>query len=333
MVYSSKILTETFSNVKSASDIIYETETNWNTLVKAVSDIAEESREKYGEVIYEAVNLKAFFGKIKEFFKGLLEKIKKWFKNIIDKIKNLFSKNERTFKNVDISKLKRPSHPVTINTYAYKNLDHTLNYDFSYHLKKIGIPDIMISIGDLNSASEFEELIGSKYKIWDHVDTDNLGGRIRASLLGLSDGSNLDHNTYIKKLTEFFGCGDDDDTELSSEDIDIKECIKIATDDKYVSKVIKICNEQEHAIYEDYRKIDNIRGDAQYSVPNSSQSRAIAMLIDYFNLLKNFHTDIVEYDRIWLSAIMGYFNANSYICTKIAEYNHINHVPHYYTNA
>lgn len=101
MVYSSfnnnsyplDSITETYED-KNISDIIYETETNWNTLMKAVGILELVSVEKHGEIIYEAVDIKAFFKKIKEFFKGLLEKISRLFKKIIEKVKNLFSKNK-----------------------------------------------------------------------------------------------------------------------------------------------------------------------------------------------------------------------------------------------
>lgn len=91
--YSLGSITETCED-KNISDIIYETETNWNTLMKAIGILELASVEKHGEVIYEAVDIKAFFRKIKEFFKGLLEKIGRLFKKMIEKIKSLFSKNK-----------------------------------------------------------------------------------------------------------------------------------------------------------------------------------------------------------------------------------------------
>ena len=113
MVYSSfnnnsyplDSITETYED-KNISDIIYETEYNWNSLMRAIGIFELASVEAHGEVIYEAVDIKAFFRKIKEFFKGLLEKIGRLFKKIIEKVKSLFSKN----KHKNIPKDKQPTN-------------------------------------------------------------------------------------------------------------------------------------------------------------------------------------------------------------------------------
>ena len=85
-------------NIEEAtSNLLYETEVNWNSLMQAVGIAELTAMESTGEVIYEAVDFKAFFGKVKEFFKGLLEKIGKLFKKIVEKAKELFGNIKKFF--------------------------------------------------------------------------------------------------------------------------------------------------------------------------------------------------------------------------------------------
>lgn len=70
------------------STILYETEINYNRLM-GVSGVFGSGFVNE-EVITEAVDFKAFFKKVKEFFKNLLEKIAKLFKKIMEKAKEFF---------------------------------------------------------------------------------------------------------------------------------------------------------------------------------------------------------------------------------------------------
>lgn len=326
MVYSSKILTETFSNIKSASDIIYETEYNWNTLMKAMNVVETSSIEKYGEVIYEAVDVKAFFRKIGEFFKNLLEKIKKFFRNVVHLFKTIQNKNQ-ALKDIDISKLDRPDPPVTINTYAYKNLDHELNYDFNYHLKKIGIPDNIISIGDIDNIFEIDKIVCSNPNAYPGIDTTDLIEQIRGSLLGCNSTLLSNNDNYITEIKNLFGCNPKDRVEISSDDVDIKECLKIAIDDNKHDIILKACSEQEHAVSKNLTRVyDNAYLDKfKYSTKLNPLTKNL--IVNYFTVLNQFYTDIIQYDDIWISAIEDHIEVNTKMCVEFANYNNLSFQP------
>lgn len=65
--------------------IVAESEANYTILMKTVGICELAAIEEDGEAVYEASDVSGFFGKIKEFFKGILEKIKRVFKNFLVK--------------------------------------------------------------------------------------------------------------------------------------------------------------------------------------------------------------------------------------------------------
>ncbi len=71
--------------------IIYEAEVNYSNLMKTVGIAELSCMETEGDVIYEAVDIKAFFKKIGEFFKNIFNKIVALFKKIAIAIDEFFT--------------------------------------------------------------------------------------------------------------------------------------------------------------------------------------------------------------------------------------------------
>lgn len=97
----SQTMSDLFSNVtaydseisieEAMTGIIYETEVNYSNLMKAVGIAELSSMETTGDVIYEAVDIKAFFKKIGDFFNNLFSKIVALFKKIASAIDEFFT--------------------------------------------------------------------------------------------------------------------------------------------------------------------------------------------------------------------------------------------------
>ena len=114
------------------SNIVYETEINYASLMKAVGFSELSEMESNGEVIYEAANFKAFFTKIKEFFTNILNKIANLFKKIMNAIKDWFmSKAMKAFANSE----------------AFKNLK-AVPKNFKYFGFNFTSPEIMKYLGE-----------------------------------------------------------------------------------------------------------------------------------------------------------------------------------------
>lgn len=85
---------------EAVSNLICETEVNWNNLMQAVGIAELTAMETQGEVIYEAVDIKAFFQKICDFFKNIFDKIAALFKKLALKVDEWFtSKSVKMFVN------------------------------------------------------------------------------------------------------------------------------------------------------------------------------------------------------------------------------------------
>ena len=329
MVYSSKILTETFGNAKSVSDIIYETETNWDTLMGAVSDIEEESREKYGKVIYEAVNIKAFFGKIKEFFKNLFEKIKKFFIAALDKIKGIFTnkKNEELNKKLTKhkSQLKVPdtTEPIFKDASIYTNLEHEPEYEFNYYLGKVGYSEVVRKINDLidddsDALKNFNDDISNLYER-------NLFGaknRIRGALLYDEEDHVIYEEDYKKELEKFFGISNHAD--LCWKDIKIDDAIKITGSTYVISEIEKSFSEQERVIKANIDWLDKKIGSVATHQQNTDYGeKRVDLILFYFNALKDFYNDIIQYDQVKITAIKGNIDRSIQIAKMLEKYNNL----------
>ena len=84
-------MTHEISIEEAMTGIIYEAELNYSSLMKAVGIAELSSMETTGDVIYEAVDIKAFFKKIGDFFNNLFSKIVALFKKIASAIDEFFT--------------------------------------------------------------------------------------------------------------------------------------------------------------------------------------------------------------------------------------------------
>lgn len=76
--------------------LIAENEINYTAMMKMIGICELAAIEESGDAIYEASDVSGFFGKIKEFFKNILEKIKRLFKNFLVKF-DAFTKSGKDF--------------------------------------------------------------------------------------------------------------------------------------------------------------------------------------------------------------------------------------------
>lgn len=111
------------------SQLIAESEMNWSMMMKTVGVCELAAIEQDGEAIYEASDISGFFGKIKEFFKNILEKIKKIFKNFLVKF-DAWTKSGKDF--VDKYKkqlISAKTKDLHFQGYKFTNLDYAVTED------------------------------------------------------------------------------------------------------------------------------------------------------------------------------------------------------------
>ena len=107
---------------EAALNIVVEGEENYNRIVQAVGIDEYNYFEENGvEMVYEAADIKGFFGKIKAFFVNLLQKIKGLIKKFIS-LFDSYTKSDKDF----VNKYRRHLVSVNMKNFEYKG------YKFKY---------------------------------------------------------------------------------------------------------------------------------------------------------------------------------------------------------
>lgn len=130
--------------------IIAETEANYTAMMKTIGICELAAIEQEGEAIYEASDVSGFFGKIKEFFKNILEKIKRLFKNFLVRFDS-WTKSNKDF----VTKYKKQL--IAAKT---KDLDFE-GYKFTLPTNQSSIDESGISSTISNKASAASALVGA----------------------------------------------------------------------------------------------------------------------------------------------------------------------------
>ncbi|MGL5327851.1 MAG: hypothetical protein ACRDD7_01195 [Peptostreptococcaceae bacterium] len=109
--------------IEAAYHIVAESEANFNTIMQAVGVAELRVYEESGvEMVYEAADVKGFFGKVKEFFVNLWEKIKGLFKKFFAMFDSLV-KSDKDF----VNKYKGSITQASTTGFKYKGFNFTLD--------------------------------------------------------------------------------------------------------------------------------------------------------------------------------------------------------------
>lgn len=204
---------------EAVSDIILSSERNWSMLMQTVGIAELTAMEADGDVIYEAVDIKAFFGKIKAFFQNLLDKIAGVFKKIVETVQDWFAKIKRTFNDKKFKDLTSIPDGFKYEGYVFSdNITEPFKKDIRscfntttflsqvYKLEKILTDDNMIEnhVKELNDPENKKTLIN----------------QIRSYLLDEKLDGDYDWN---KEIFKHFRSGKEKPEEITAKDIDIAE--------------------------------------------------------------------------------------------------------------
>lgn len=176
--------------------IMFESEYNYNQIMEAVGMYELQEASCGREVIYESVNIKGFFQKVKEWLVNLFKSIAKAFKSIIDKISSAF-RSDKAF----VSKYK---DSIQRGAAAMKNSN---NWPEGYNIKldtsKLEEANGLIKDIESDTKTALDKLKNSKIDI-DMSDFSAESGRaLDKEVLSGFCGSEVDTiSDMVKKLTE-----------------------------------------------------------------------------------------------------------------------------------
>lgn len=202
---------------EAVSDIILSSERNWSMLMQTVGIAELTAMEADGDVIYEAVDIKAFFGKIKDFFAKILDKIAGVFKKIVETVQDWFAKIKRTFNDKKFKDLTSVPDGFKYEGYVFSdNITEPFKKDiiscfntteylsFEREIKTYGGDSLENYVKELNDPENKKTLIN----------------QIRSYLLDEKLDGDYD---WSKEIFKHFRSGKEKPEEITTKDIDIAE--------------------------------------------------------------------------------------------------------------
>lgn len=181
--------------LEGAYAIVAESEANYNKIMQAVGVAELAVFESTGtEMVYEAADVKGFFGKVKEFFVNLWEKIKGLFKKFFAMFDS-YVKSDKDFVN------KYKKHLLSVNTRDFKYKGYNFTID-------------AVSVNKADSA--IDKLIpgmDNKEALLKIEDRAELVEKMRGAAIG---ESSLEAGEFSKELFKKLRSGEDTKEELDN---------------------------------------------------------------------------------------------------------------------
>ena len=325
MVYSISTLSESYNDTKSISEIIYETEYNWNSLMDAINIIETSSIETRGEIIYEAVDFKAFFGKVRDFFKNLFDKIKRLFTTIILKIKSKTFRirlNDPKIKNIKIPK------DFEFQGYQeYTNLDYDFNTNYKYYFKNARILPLIEYMDSIKSTKPDPTIAKfiSEYGDQSNIEKamDNIRGDICKSDNPITQKEFKEHcnNFFIK----------DEPYNISTSNLDISKYLDILNNGDLIKDLEKdfnkIKSEEDSLLFNLNFSKEFARNSMGFAPLRSVYQQKFQALTVYINLIKSFYVNLFTMFDAKLSAAKNHVGQAELIIKQLLVSNKI-----FYTN-
>lgn len=208
-----------YDNMLEASyAIIAESEANYANIMKAVG-IAELAvfEESGQEMIYEAADIKGFFGKVKDFFVNLMKKVKGLFEKFFAMI-NSYAKSDKEF----VNKYRKQLLAVNTKDFTFKGFKFTIeniNMDtcdsrgYDYILSKMKSIVLAPGKASIKPGADKADLEESIKAVEDSDFNDYLRGKM------LNNSGSLTSSEFSKEIFEKLRDGEDSKTE--QEDVNV----------------------------------------------------------------------------------------------------------------
>ena len=238
--------------LEGACHIVAEAEANYNAIMQAVGVAELAVFESTGqEMVYEAADIKGFFGKIKEYFVNLLQKIKGLFKKFFAMFDS-YVKNDKDF----INKYKKDLVGANTRGFKYKGYHFTLDaVDVNKAASKIESLLPNSTPTDKNGLDEF---------IKKFEDRAELIEKIRGAVVG---ESSLEAAEFTKELFKKLRSGEDTKEELDN--ISVKDQIDAISANSSLKKAAeKQYSDLEKEIKDVIKSVEKAEKDLLKNLPD-----------------------------------------------------------------
>ena len=299
--------------LEGAYAIVAESEANYNKIMQAVGVAELAVFESTGEeMVYEAADVKGFFGKVKEFFVNLWEKIKGLFKKFFAMFDS-YVKSDKDFVN------KYKKHLLTVNTRDFKYKGYNFDVD-------------AIELND--ASSKIDGIIGKYLHVSDNKavldklitemdDRTELLEKIRGAAIG---ESSLEAGEFTKELFSKFRSGEDSKEELDN--VSVSDLLlNISGSSKLKTTAEKEYKVLEKEIKEAMKNLDKTEKELLRVVPDKNDSDAtelratqIKVASNAVGLLKDKMSILQLINGAKLTAIKDCNRQSKAICTALMTY-------------
>lgn len=314
---------------EAALNIVVEGEENYNRIMQAVGIDEYNYFEENGvEMVYEAADIKGFFGKIKAFFVNLLQKIKGLIKKFIS-LFDSYTKSDKDFVN------KYRKHLLTVNMkdFEYKGYKFDDAKLTGFNCDKV-LDAIRASVNGLGKDVKYAEQ--NKDKCQDFLDKtsdiSDIEETMRGAAFSACDGtdSKMDAGEYSKELFKLYRDGEDSKVVL--------ENISISTQLNYIlntKDAVKKGNDAEKTFTKStndiLKKIDKEASALAKTVPNGKdadgndldselQSKRVQATNRYYSLLKSAQGMVTTAIGAYLTALKDRNRQAKSICVSAMNY-------------
>ena len=210
--YASEVPAENEDPLAVAGEVAAQTESNWNSLMMSIGmHELRYLKENGTEIIYEAVDIKAFKDKVVQFFKTLKDKIWSVVKNFVATFQSRVMKGEKFINKYSseikngFNKLKDKKSDKKIKIYEFTDKVKSWTPDDAW--KAMGCESIQSKLDSASSSSAYNSIIEKE---------DRTATEMASKVLGTS----VTADNYDKEVFKFFYGGDYEKKEKKIIDLD-----------------------------------------------------------------------------------------------------------------
>ena len=305
---------------EAALNIVVEGEENYNRIMQAVGIDEYNYFEENGvEMVYEAADIKGFFGKIKAFFVNLLQKIKGLVKKFIA-LFDSYTKSDKDF----VNKFRRHLVSVNMKDFEYKGYKFDDAKLTGFNCDKV-LDAIKASVDGLSGDTKYTEQ--SKEKCQEFLDktsdTSDIEETMRGAALKACGGteSKMDAGEFSKELFKLYRGGEDSKEVLDN--------ISISTQLNYIlntKDAVKKGNDAEKTFTKStndiLKGIDKEASALAKATADDAelQSKRIQATNRYYSLLKSAQGMVTTAIGAYLTALKDRNRQAKSICVSAMNY-------------
>ena len=319
-------------DIAGAYAIVAENEANYNRIMKSVGIAELACLESTGvEMIYEAGDIKSFFGKIKQFFLSIIEKVKSLVKKFFALIDS-YTKSDKDF----VDKYKKTLYNIKTTDFEYEGYEFSnLDWSPSAAAKRMQDKiekDLGYSTADFASVVKVADATNMDTDEFDKIvknyeDAEDIREAMRGAAIKSGD-SKLEASEFAGEIFKYFRSDEDSKQTIDNVNVnDLLSWIYNTADAK--KKAQNVYNEIEKTIKKDISDLEKAEKAIEKLVPGNSdtdtnltsyRTKALQACNKVINMTKDKLNFLQQVNGGLLTAIKDRNRQAKSVCVKLLTY-------------